>query len=292
MPLPAFHEFGTGAEPLLLGTPHRVLDSGTNKPLLFQLDYGRGMVPGGQWVVKYTSIMTGALGTPLLKELAAADLCAWVGLKTPAIGLLRFPSQPLPTDLSDVGRAAADIYRDNAGKLAFCSGFVPAPPATLPSNTRTLSLVTIRDAILTLALDAFIWHYDRSTKNPNALLWHDQIIPIDHECAFYGIDDETPNGTGPDYSFPCHFDVLAAHFAANIARANPGSAVWNEFVERMQQLSDEHIRAMVSRLPDELDMDYLENPGNWRERLAGFLAHRRDNVVQLVDEVRGAFAGR
>lgn len=65
-----FHVAGAAPRKLFLGTPLRVLDHGTHRPILFQLEEADG-AQVGQWVVKPSCNFPDGPSV-LLHELAAA----------------------------------------------------------------------------------------------------------------------------------------------------------------------------------------------------------------------------
>lgn len=264
------------------------MNTGRSRPILFQLQDDNG--PAGLWVVKAQCRST--FGRKLvLAELAGADLCVWFGLNTPEIGLLRFPSSPPPTDLTDVGHVAANIYAADAGKLAFCSRYINTPLAveTCLSLNRRRSPSIAADGVRLLLFDAAAWHYDRTSGSPNAMLVRKRIVPFDHERAFFGIDAIDNTGCSPDYDETIGEHAVLEHIAAGLAAKNHDSPEWARFVSRLEALSDAEIGALVDRLPDELTMGPM---GSWKRDLARFLARRRECVLDIVTEVQSVLSNR
>jgi hypothetical protein len=240
------------------------------------------------WVMK-PQCHTGVGGPTLLRELAGAELCARVGLKTPAIGLLRVPNDPPATDDTEAGRAAAKIYNKDRGKLAFCSRFIWAPPAD-PVRLGRLSKGSTpmaRDGITLFALDTLIWNYDRNIGNPNALSHRRRVLPIDHDHAFFDMDAVDDSGASKvSYSAFPERPRIARHISAKLARKHWDSLAWKEFEECFCAITDEEIKAMAERWPDELDRNFHGGPVGWKANFVQFLCRRRDNVVHVLQELR------
>jgi hypothetical protein len=82
----------------------------------------------------------------ILSELAGAEVCAWAKVKTPAVGLARFPKEvderALRASLAALEDAVlieevVEIYRINRDKLAFCSRHIPNATDVLPETFGT-----------------------------------------------------------------------------------------------------------------------------------------------------------
>jgi hypothetical protein len=261
--------------------------------MLFQLEAADR--PAGLWVVKAPCSFPVAGGGPaLLRELAGADLCAW-GVLTPAIGLVRFPQTPAPTDGTEQGLAAARIYQMDAGRLAFCSRYMDSAVRLEGDDSRLAkpgpsSKAMDRDAILLFALDAYLWHYDRTKQNPNALAWQDRIVAIDHDRAFHRIEAVDEAGLTPDYTELPDLDALRDHVAFPLVRQHLDSPIWDEFTAHIEALDEDAVTRMASRWPDELDRDRGGRAIGYKTCLVQFLTQRRGYVRSIVREVRDALA--
>jgi hypothetical protein len=281
-----FHEPAGPIHDLFFGTPHRVLDKGLTRPILFQLEDERGNQ--GLWVVKAPSAhRRGELS--LLQELAGADLCAWCGLLTPAIGLARFPNEPPPTDDTEVGRLARELYKNNAGKLAFCSRYLDSSPAVEVeegslNDLRSVTKLARRDAMLLYALDLLIWNVDRTVRKPNALWFENRLVAIDHGNAFAGLLAVDQHGLGPDDEEMTGGHTWGDHICSKMLgklreKKMYGTAAWRSFLRRLRRLTDVALRDMARRWPWELDRGPMgERPG-LSARIVQFLETRRDRSL-------------
>jgi hypothetical protein len=134
-----------GAAPKLLrfGRAVDILSGGNHHPLLCELEDESG--PAGAWVVKPQSLLSSqdARGALLvLAELAAAEVCAWAGIPTPAVGLVRFPEKPdalaiergLPHLAADQRNEVLELYKLNRGALAFCGRLLEGAVDVMPGT--------------------------------------------------------------------------------------------------------------------------------------------------------------
>lgn len=284
---PSFHAVGAIPTSLTIGTPHRILDQGATKPVLFQLEHDGK--PAGFWVMKAQCQLNRG-GIDILRELAGTELCAHLGLPTPAVALVRIPDRPPATDDSPLGRYMAKVYEKDRGKLAFCSAYVEAPRVdgkTLAPSRKVLPR-TVRDSIVLLVTDALIWHYDRTPGNPNALLYRGRVVPIDHDHAFFKMDFVDESGCAPDFTAPADHESVSQHIAADIASQHLTSPAWDEVLRAAATLTNQTIQDMMAKWPDELDRNFAGGRVGWKEDFARFVATRRDNAVNIVEEVRCA----
>ena len=119
-----------------------------------------------------------------------------------------------------------------------------------------------------LWLDAFTANVDRTWRNPNLLLWHDDVWVIDHGASLYfhhgwtgGVGDPTRFATQPwdvrDHVFGSHVDRLAA------ADADIG-------------LSDADVEAAVADVPDAWlePVPGADSPAALRAAYVSFLSAR------------------
>src|SRR5262249_14598943 len=124
--LDLLHAAGKAPDVLQLSAVLDVLDGGNHHPLRCTLSDAAG--PEAPCVVKPQDVLsTGnrrAGAVNLLAELAGAEVCAWAGVRAPAIGLVRLPEQPArrlwglaPERWSS---EVETVLRMNRGRLAFC----------------------------------------------------------------------------------------------------------------------------------------------------------------------------
>lgn len=136
------------------------------------------------------------------------------------------------------------------------------------------------------ALDACVWHYDRTNKNPNHMVVRQRVVPIDHERAFHGIEYVTTTGSPErDYADPFDGADMFEHAARKRLAAYVDHSAWDTFADQFSRLTDQEIASMMARLPD--DLDYRQNAArSWKSDCKRFLAKRRDNVLELLRHAR------
>lgn len=131
--------------------------------------------------------------------------------------------------------------------------------------------------------DAFASNVDRSTRNPNMMLWHRRLYLIDHGAALYfhhGWDDDAARA---DAAFPMIRDHVLLPWAADIASADAALSA---------RLSEDAVAGVVAQVPD----DWLRTPDAFGEPEAQRAAYvdylcrrlrRRDAFVEEIRRARG-----
>jgi hypothetical protein len=282
--------YGDERRHLELGTPVDVLDAGSHKPLLCKLEDEDG-APAGDWIVKTPSMYAHGASS-LLREVIGSDLAAFAGLPTPAIGLLRLPDPPAATDASDVGARAAAVYRADAGQLAFCSRKLGAPtlePSVLRRPGRPRSQL-VHDAVFTFLFDVFMWHYDRTWKNPNLLLLDHRLVVIDHDRVCHGVESVDETGLAPDYTSFGHEAALVDHVLRPFLKRQVAHVAWHEFRDRMASLDGVTLDEMAAGWPDELDRGRTGATVDLKADVVRFLRARVSVVDRIVEEARSVVA--
>ncbi len=115
-------------------------------------------------------------------------------------------------------------------------------------------------------------------------------MPIDHERAFFKINVPDESGCAPDYTLSADPDDMAEHIAANLAGQHLDSPAWQEVLQAIERLTDQDIRAMAAKWPDELDRNWAGEHVGWKNDFIRFMVTRRNNAVNIVEEARRAVA--
>lgn len=287
-----FHHFDDPVPELSLGTPLDVLATGSHRPLLCELEDATG--DATKWIVKSPSMYTHG-ATSLLREFIGSDLAALVGLLTPRVGLLRLPSTPAPTDESEAGVRAREIFAADAGQLAFCSEKVPAPPLDqlVLSRRGRRARDLVQDAIALFCFDAMFWHYDRTTRNPNTLLFANRLVAIDHDRVCHGIEWVDEAGLSADYSALVYQPGgdersadLQEHILAKFLKRYVSHPAWAAFAAQVGAITSERVAALLARWPDELDRGRSGAIVDLKADLKRFLLGRIQNASRIVEEAR------
>jgi hypothetical protein len=290
-----YHAAGLAPRSLDIARPLRILSGGNHHPILCEMGDASGSA--GWWVVKPSIVMSRATdrGTfGVLAELAGAEVCAWAGLRAPAVGLTRFPASldeaMLHEDLAARGRdereEILEIFRVNRGKLAFCVRFLHGAVDLRPAHLGdSFSPTSVADAAALVLTDAYLRHDDRRIENPNAI-WHEgRLVAIDHGSAFAGVT--RPGSTGDDLArhTVLHSQSFRAHVALAAARGADEST-WETFVARLEGVNLPTVTALATSWPAELDDDPQSGQRGLRSRLARFLGERGLHVRALREALR------
>jgi hypothetical protein len=150
-----------------------------------------GIVEGedlGTYVCKFRGAGQGA--RVLAAEVIVGALAERIGLATP-----RTVALDLDPEIAryEADEEVQDLLNASAG-LNLGTDFLPgafgydgeAPAGSAPARV--------------LWLDAFVANVDRSWRNPNLLVWHDDLYVIDHGAALY-FHHSWPNGVGDPERF-------------------------------------------------------------------------------------------
>lgn len=265
------------------------MTAGSHHPLACQLEDNHGR---GGWVVKpqhTVAIAESRTALTVLAELAGAEVCSWVGLPTPAVGVLVMPpkieADLLPSEHRDELR---QLFSINAGSVAFCSRLLDPVADVNPAVVQELAArrPDFLTACATLyALDAFIHHDDRTEDRPNALLWRDQLVAIDHGNAFVGLNRRGHNGAtvaAMTYRPP---PLYRRHVARAPLLNNLATVSLAAFVGGIQQVLEQHIDKVAARWPDELDVPSPGFERGLRTEMVCFLKGRRKLIEEIVTNV-------
>jgi hypothetical protein len=199
-----------------------------------------GSLPGlveadddGLYVLKFRGAGQGPKA--LVAEVIVAGLARSIGLPVPEIVFV---------DLDPaLGRAEPDPEIQEliaaSGGLNFGIDYLPgsltfdpaAPPAPDPSL-----------AAAVVWLDALAMNVDRTPRNPNLLVWHEQLFLIDHGAALYVHHEPGGLEAHAERPFAAIADHVLLPFASSIAAAD----------ERLAPMLDrEVVEAIVATVPDD-----------------------------------------
>ena len=131
--------------------------------------------------------------------------------------------------------------------------------------------------------DAFTSNVDRSTRNPNMLLWHRHLYLIDHGAALYFQHGWDGDSERADAGFPLIRDHVLLPWADDVRRAD---------AELAPTLSADLVAGIVAQVPDAwLDgPDAFADAAGQRAAYTGYLLRRlahRDAFVGEIERARG-----
>jgi hypothetical protein len=197
---------------------------------------------GALFVVKFRGAGQGARA--LLAELIVGRLAQHLGLAVPDLALVELAdgfgrTEPDP-EIQDILRGSRGA---NVGLQYLDGAFTYDPVAAA-------DLVTLERAADIVWLDALTTNIDRTARNPNMLLWENDLWLIDHGAALYfhydwsSVDEKRARSP-----FPPTRDHVLLPRASSITDADARLA---------PQLTDDVLRAVLDEVPDALLMDAPE----------------------------------
>lgn len=131
--------------------------------------------------------------------------------------------------------------------------------------------------------DAFTSNVDRTTRNPNLMLWHQRLYLIDHGAALYFHHGWDGDPARADAAFPMIRDHVLLPHAGDIVATDAALAA---------KLDADTIRAIVAQVPDAWlqTPDAFADPAGQREAYVAYLVRRLHNRDAFVAEIERARA--
>lgn len=211
----------------------------------------------GLYVVKFRGAGQGVLA--LIAELIAGEIGRALGLRVPEIVFVEIDPA--------LGRNEPDyeirqLLKASAGlnlALDFLPGSVMFDPAAGDKSTAD-------EASMMVWFDAFTQNVDRTARNPNLLVWHRKIYPIDHGAALYFHHDWATMQEKAESPFKQIEHHILLRWAADIAKVG--------MVAR-QTLALDALAEIVGAVPDE-----------WLEAIPGDRkpAERRQAYIEFFSQ--------
>jgi hypothetical protein len=218
----------------------------------------------GLYVLKFHGAGQGRKA--LVAEVVAGELARALGFTIPELTLVDLDpvlgrAEPDP-EIQDLLVASAGL---NLG-VDFLPSALPFNPAAGFDPGPELSADIVW-------LDALITNVDRTARNTNLLVWHDELWLIDHGAALFFHHAETPEDDHARKPFPAIGEHVLLPFAGLIGDADTrlGPRVTPELLE-----------AVVSNVPD----DWLD--GVDRPDYVAYLSRRLEAPRSFVEEAESA----
>ncbi len=211
----------------------------------------------------------------LIAELIAGELARVAGLKLPEIVF---------ADLSEAfGRTEADeeiqdLLKFSTGLnlgLHYLSGAVTYDPAVARVEAELASRI--------VWLDAWLMNVDRTARNTNMLLWHEELWLIDHGAALYfhhNWENWREQSTRP-------FVQIKDHVLLPQATQIEAADMWMK-----SRLNKQVIEHTVALIPDDwlAAAGFPDDAATCRQVYAEFLGTRLENSDIFINQVRHARA--
>jgi hypothetical protein len=192
-----------------------------------------------------------------------------IGLEVPDVALVDLDpelarAEPDP-EVQELIRASAGI---NFG-IDFLPGSLTFDPAADGPVDAALAAAVVW-------FDALVLNVDRTPRNPNLLLWHGRLRPIDHGAAFYFHHGDWDPAAAAERSFPAIREHVLLPDAGSIGEVDERLAA---------ALGRPELEAVVGVVPD----DWLgDDPALARDRYIEFLQRRLAERRGFAEEAERA----
>jgi hypothetical protein len=199
-----------------------------------------GSMPGlveadddGLYVVKFRGAGQGLKA--LIAEVIVGEVARALELRVPEIVLVEVdPRLAAAAGLHELLELVQASGGSNAA-LDFLPGSLPFSPAAPVGVTQELAAAVVW-------LDALTANVDRTPRNPNMLIWHDDLWLIDHGAALYRHHAATwPDGAA-QAAFPLIADHVLLPFAGSITEAG------EQLAPRLDRAT---LEGIVAAVPDD-----------------------------------------
>ncbi|SDM04291.1 HipA family kinase [Kriegella aquimaris] len=209
----------------------------------------------------------------LIAELLGGELARAIGLKVPEIVFMNLDDSFSKTEPDE---EIQDLLKFSVGLnlgLHFLSGAIVYDPLVSIADAMTASKVVV--------LDSMISNIDRTAKNTNLLNWHNELWLIDHGSSFYFHHNWETWQAHLTRTFPAIKDHVLLDRAAHLTEAAQ---------EIRQSLNEDHIREIVSKIPDDwlFDESVAMTPDEMRAAYVEFIQVRLSKIDILVKEAEDA----
>ena len=217
------------------------------------------------YVLKFRGAGQGAKA--LVAELVAGEIARAIGLRLPE---LVFATLDEAFGRTEPDEEIQDLLRASTGlnlALHYLSGAITFDPL--------VTTVAPRSASEIVWLDCFVTNVDRTARNTNMLMWHNELWLIDHGAALYFHHSDQPWQQQAVRPFtPIKDHVL-------LPQATELEAVDADF---RAILTSERIREIVALIPDDWLQDESgeSSPDEQRAVYAGFLDLRLANAQTFI----------
>jgi hypothetical protein len=208
----------------------------------------------------------------LIAELIGGEIARVLGLKVPELVFANLDSAfgriEGDEEIQDLLKASTGL---NLG-LHYLSGAITFDPLVTPTAAEVASKI--------VWLDCLLMNVDRTARNTNMLWWNKELWLIDHGAALY-FHHAWQNWENASKAFPNVKDHVLLAKATELGRINE---------QLRSQLTPDHIRAIVSLIPDEwLTADApFENEELHRDAYTRFLESRIIHSDLFVKEAQDA----
>ncbi len=257
-----------------------------NEMALRQIDVTRYLLPlreGGslpalaegdddfKYVLKFRGAGHGVKA--LIAELIGGEIARILKLKTPE---LVFANLDESFGQSEADEEIQDLLKNSRGlnlAMHFLSGSVTFDPVVTKIDSKNASQI--------VWLDAYLTNVDRTVRNTNLLIWHEELWLIDHGAALYfhhAFTDPEGHAKSP-------FAMIKDHVL--LSQATELEIVDTEF---KKLLTREELSGVVNLIPDDwLHWEESElSPEEIRKTYLAFLVTRLDHSHVFIKQAQDA----
>ncbi|MBX3245452.1 MAG: aminotransferase class I and II [Acidobacteria bacterium] len=215
----------------------------------------------GLYVLKFRG--SGQGKKALIAELLGGEIGRALGLRVPEIVFAELDpvlamTEPDP-EIQELMKASSGLNL----ALDYLPGSIMYDPALKPPDADLASRI--------VWFDAFIANVDRTARNANMLLWHNDIWLIDHGASLYFHHNKATFADNARNPFPMVKDHILKRFAENI------SSVDGELAEI---LSEQKLSDIISMIPDM----WLDEPEAEKTAYLDFFTQRLAEPRDFVTE--------
>ena len=226
---------------------------------------------GFMYVLKFRGAGQGVKA--LIAELIGGEIARTLGLRVPEIVFSHIDSAFGRTEPDE---EIQDLLKASVGlnlALHYLSGSISFDPTVITVDTTLASQIVWLDCLLT--------NMDRTVRNTNMLWWHKELWLIDHGACLYF--HHNPQNWQEQAIKP--FTLIKNHVL--LPQAKELEAVDRAF---RSLLTNEHIRAIVSLIPNEWleGDDHFNSIDEHRQMYIQFLETRLANSAIFVKEAQYA----
>lgn len=223
-----------------------------------------------KYVIKFKG--SGHKEKSVIAELLGGEIARRLGFKVPEITFLMLDEAFGRTEADE---EIQDLLKWSQGTnlgLHFLSGAINYDPNVMKIDDETASKI--------VWLDAFITNVDRTVKNTNMLMWHNELWLIDQGSGFYFHHHFSDLDQQAKTPFSYIKDHLFITQATKIKEAD-------DLLKPL--ITDSFIKELVALIPDEwLHWDPDRTPDDLRKVYFDFIKTRRDYSNIFIKEIQDA----
>ncbi|MFI0609460.1 MAG: HipA family kinase [Anaerolineae bacterium] len=228
------------------------------------------------FIVKlYADAAAGLTRSALANELLGGLLARALGLTTPDVAVIRIDprlGQACPTE------SVSERIKKSPGENFGSQQIIPA--MTFQSLRPTDKMM----AAEIFAFDMLIQNPDRRPRKPNLFEGPKGLTIIDHEMAFPFSNPELVIGKLPEaWEIHAGNQLVTGHLFYPDLRGKVPPGAFDNFTNRVGNISDEHIRLLAESVPE-----------SWRtngiQHICSYLSRARDRHADLRQSLYGALA--